>query len=28
LNAKSYTDEDKGDRQVFRGRVRARVEGR
>ena len=28
LNAKSYSVEDKGDRLVFRGGVRARVEGR
>lgn len=28
LNAKSYSVEDEGDRLVFRGRVRARVEGR
>jgi lipopolysaccharide export system protein LptC len=28
LNAKSYSVEDEGDRLVFRGRVKARVEGR
>jgi lipopolysaccharide export system protein LptC len=28
LNAKSYSVEDKGDRLVFRGGVRARIEGR
>ena len=27
LNAKSYSVEDKGDRLVFRGGVRARIEG-